>query len=389
MLGTIITFVLFVIGFPLLLFGADWLVKGASRLAVAWGISALAVGLTVVAYGTSMPELAVTVLAVWRDTGASPDAMVDSGAAGIAVGNLVGSNIANILLVLGTAAVVAPLIVSREVLRRSLPLMIFVSFLTLAFAWDWSGDGQSIITWWQGLILVSGVILYTWRAMVRGRAEKKLQLSQAEEIEEEFGQMGTGRWAWAVEVGRIVIGIACLIVGARFLVDGAVAAADWLGVSELVISLTIVAIGTSLPEIATCVVAVLRGHRDLAVGNAVGSNVFNLLLVLGTCSAVAPGGGVEINQLAMMADIPIMIAVALLALPVFYTGSVIARWEGWLFLGLYAAYTIYLILRASESPLLWPFVFAMTALVLLIFALVSLQSVWELLSSRLRATSTE
>ena len=343
MLWDIVTFFLFIAGFPLLIFGADSLVKGASRLAVAWGVSALAVGLTVVAYGTSMPELAVTVLAVWKDTGVD----ASGSAADIAVGNVVGSNIANILLVIGASACIAPLVVSREVVRRSLPLMVVVSGAVLVFAWDWNGDGDAVITWWHGLILVAGVLLYTWRALVRGRAEKKLEQSEAEEIEEEFGHLGESPWAWAIEVGRIVMGLVCLVAGGRFLVDGAVAVAEWLHVSKLMISLTIVAIGTSLPEVATCVVAVLRGHRDLAVGNAVGSNIFNILLVLGSCAVVAPGGGVEVNQLAMQRDIPFMIVVALLTLPAFFTGYVIARWEGWMFVSLYCAYTVYLILRAS------------------------------------------
>ena len=374
MIWNVITFVLFVAGFPLLIFGADSLVKGASRLAVAWGVSALAVGLTVVAYGTSMPELTVTVLAVWKDVEGS------GGAADIAVGNVVGSNIANILLVLGASAVVAPLIVSSEVVKRSLPLMVVISLMVVVFGWDYDGDGRFSIAWWQGLILVAGVFAYTIRAIQRGRTEKKLQLEQAEEIEEEFGQMGKGKWAWALEVGRIVVGLVCLVAGGKFLVDGAVAVAGWLGVSELVISLTIVAIGTSLPEVATCVVAVLRGHRDLAVGNAVGSNIFNILLVLGSCSIVAPGGGVEINELAMYRDIPFMIIVALLTLPIFYTGHVIARWEGWLFLGLYGAYTIYLILRSAGGG--EAFALRMIGAISIIFLVVILQSGMEILAKR-------
>lgn len=346
----------FLAGFPLLLFGADWVVKGASRLAVAWGISALVVGLTVVAYGTSAPELAVTIMAVWSGEG-SPD---------IAVGNVVGSNIANILLVLGVAAVVAPLVVAPVVVKRSMPLVIFISFLALAFAWDWNGDGHAVVTWWQGLILVAGAALYTWRAMRRGSAENKVQdddkmlAELEEEVKEELAHMQEeGRFGWAIELGRIVAGLLMLVLGANWLVGGAVAVAQWLGVGELIIALTIVAIGTSLPEVATCVVAVLRGHRDIAVGNAVGSNVFNILLVLGMCSFVAPGGGVEVSPQAMTADIPIMIAVAIAALPVFFTGYVIARWEGAMFLVFYAAYTVYLILREINHGLLMPFVHLM------------------------------
>ncbi len=407
MFAGILTLVLFIAGFPLLLFGAEWLVKGASRLAVAWGISALAVGLTVVAYGTSMPELAVTVLAVWNvsddaeqpapgetDAASSPPSNKVHGNPDIAIGNVVGSNIANILLVLGICAVVAPLIVSREVVMRTMPVMIFISFLTLGFAWDWNGDGRPIIAWWQGLILFAGVILYTWRAILRGRAErtaqKKLEAEQADEIEEEFGHMGAGRWAWALEIGRIMVGMVCLVVGARWLVAGAVAGAKWLEVDELIISLTIVAIGTSLPEIVTCVVAVLRGHRDLAVGNAVGSNIFNILMVLGLCSIAAPGGGVLVSPDALTADIPIMIAVAVIALPVFYTGYVISRWEGVMFLLFYVAYTVYLILRQLDSSLLTPFVNVMLFGVLPItFAVLALHSAIDFFGNRTQKVKQE
>ena len=396
MLSNIVTFALFIAGFPLLIFGADSLVKGASRLAVAWGISALAVGLTVVAYGTSMPELVVTVLAVWKDDNADADAAVESpsdapagsrdsdadnsGAADIAVGNVVGSNIANILLVIGAAAVVAPLIVSREIVRRSLPVMVAVSLLVLVFAWDWSGEGRSVITWWQGAILLAGVVLYTWRALVRGRAHKKLEQEESEEIEDEFGHLGESRWAWAIEVARILLGLICLVAGGQFLVNGAVEVAGWLGVTKLMISLTIVALGTSLPEIATCVVAVMRGQRDLAVGNAVGSNIFNILLVLGACAVASPQGGIVINPMALTYDIPIMIGVALLTLPVFYTTYKVARWEGWVFLGLYVAYTVYLILRATSNQS--TFAWVMLCVVGMIFAVVLAQSAMQLISHR-------
>ena len=369
MLWNILTFVLFVAGFPLLIFGADSLVKGASRLAVAWGVSALAVGLTVVAYGTSMPELVVTVLAVWKDSGTAGNA---GGASDIAVGNVVGSNIANILLVLGSSAAIAPLIVSREVVKRSLPLMAGVSILVFVFAWDWNRDGIAIITCWQGLILLAGVLIYTWSSLARGRKQKKAETAEADEIESEFGHLGESPWAWAIEVGRILLGLVCLVAGGKFLVDGAVAVAQWLQVSELMISLTIVAIGTSLPEVATCIVAVMRGQRDLAVGNAVGSNIFNVLLVLGACAVVAPGGGIVINPLALYQDIPIMVTVAVLSLPVFYTSYVIARWEGWVFLGLYIGYTTYLVLRATGNAT--RFAQVMLWVVAIVFAIVLTQS---------------
>lgn len=392
-MGAFLILLKFLAGFPLLLFGAEWVVKGASRLAVAWGISALVVGLTVVAYGTSAPELAVTIMATWAerpDEGPraeetrSEAAQQSTGNPDIAIGNVVGSNIANILLVLGISAVVAPLIVAPVIVRRSMPLVVFISLLVLVFAWDWNGDGRTVITWWHGLILVAGAVGYTMYAMRRGSAENAT-MPDTDEVEEEFGHMAEGRYAWAFEVLRIVFGMAMLVLGASWLVDGAVAAATWLGVSQLIIALTIVAIGTSLPEVATCVVAVLRGHRDLAVGNAVGSNIFNILLVLGACAVVSPGGGVAISRLAMTSDIPVMIAVAAFALPIFYTGYVIARWEGYLFLGLYAAYTAYLVLREIQSPALGIFVNVMLYVVLPLAVLaVAAHAIAEFVVSRRR-----
>lgn len=323
----VITGILFAIGFVLLIGGAEVLVRGASKLAVVAGISPLVVGLTVVAYGTSAPELAVTVQSSYAG---QPD---------IAIGNVVGSNIANILLILGIAASVAPLVVSKQLVRLDVPIMIAISAVMLAMAWD------GVVTQIEGGILVAGAVGYSVFAIELSRKQEKAANAANEDYEP---PPKTSFVVILKQIGLIVVGLALLVVGARWLVNGATALAQWFGVSELIIALTIVAVGTSLPEIATSVIASLRGERDIAVGNAVGSNIFNILLVLGVCAMVAPGAGVPISPSAVTFDIPIMIAVAVACLPIFFTGYAIKRWEGLMFLAYYGAYTTYLYLSATR-----------------------------------------
>lgn len=322
---------LFVLGAVLLIGGAEVLVRGASRLALAAGISPLVVGLTVVAFGTSAPELAVTVGAAF------------GGKADVALGNVVGSNIFNILFVLGLSAVVAPLAVSRQLVRLDVPLVIFASVLVLLLALD-GRIGRA-----DGLLLFSGIVAYTVYLVRRSRAET------AEGRAAEAGRGGgggdggaeAGRASWPVDVALIGLGLLLLVFGSRWLVEAAVEVATALGVSQLVIGLTVVAAGTSLPEVATSVLATLRGERDIAVGNAVGSNLFNLLVVLGLGSIVSPEA-IAVPPGALTVDLPIMIAVSVAALPILFTGYVIARWEGALFLGFYGAYMLYLVMRATD-----------------------------------------
>ncbi len=324
------TLLLFVLGGALLVAGAELLVRGASRLAVAAGISPLVVGLTVVAFGTSAPELAVTV-------GAAV-----TGQADVALGNVVGSNIGNVLLILGLSAAVAPLVVAQRLVWIEVPLMIGVSVVTLLFALD--GRIGRI----EGLLLFAGIVAYTVFAVRRSRRESAAVRA---EYREEFGRAGRSRWAWAVDCAMVLAGLALLVLGAHWLVEGAVAVAEALGVSELVIGLTVVAIGTSLPELATSVLASLRGERDIAVGNVVGSNLFNLLAVLGLGSALAPDG-IAVPRAALTFDLPVMIAVAVACLPIFFTGHAISRWEGWLFIAYYGAYTAFLILDSASHDAL-------------------------------------
>jgi len=328
---TPLTLVLFIIGFIFLIFGAELLVRGASKLAVAVGISPLVVGLTVVAYGTSAPELAVSILSSY------------SGAADIAIGNVVGSNIANVLLILGLSAAITPLIVAQQLVWLEIPLMIGLSVLV----WFMGRDG--LLGWLDGIILAGGAVAYTTFAIYQSRKENR---AVQEEYAQEFGNgQDKSPGQIARQLGLIVVGIAILVTGANWLVNGAVAIAEFFGVSQLIIGLTVVAIGTSLPELATSVVAGLRGERDIAVGNIIGSNIFNILTVLGVSALVAPQG-ITVSAVALNFDIPIMIAVAVACLPIFFTGHLIARWEGFLFLGYYILYILYLVLSARHYPAL-------------------------------------
>ncbi len=345
----VVTLGLFVLGFFLLLGGAEWLVRGAAHLAVASGISPLVIGLTVVAFGTSAPELAVSVQSALAGQG------------DIALGNVVGSNILNILFILGLAALIAPLTVSAQLVRLDVPLMIGASLLV----WWLGSDG--VLSLWDGGLLCVGIVVYTVFSIIKSRRESA---AIQDEYAEEFGDPGKGGMGWNLLL--IGAGLVLLVLGARWLVDGAVVIARWLGVSELIIGLTVVAVGTSLPEVAASVMASLRGQRDIAVGNVVGSNLFNLLLVLGAAAVVSPEG-LPVPETALNFDIPVMTAVAVACLPIFFTSHRIDRWEGALFLGYYAVYTAYLILNAMQhdslgafsATMLW-FVIPLTVITLLV-----------------------
>ncbi len=315
-------------GLVALVAGAELLVRGASRIAARLGISSLVIGLTVVALGTSSPELAVSLIAALRGDGS------------IAVGNVVGSNIANILFILGISALIVPLAVARQILRRDLPIMLGVSLLLGLIAID----GR--ITAWEGVLLLAGITSYTAFAVRLARRERASNRSATNSSAPPARSHGL-----AVNALLVAAGLAILVLGSRWLVQGAVTLARELGVSELVIGLTIVAIGTSLPEVATSILAAIRGERDIAVGNVVGSNIFNILAVLGAAGLAAPGG-LSVPAAAIRADIPFMIVVAAICIPIFITGRKISRAEGALLLLAYAGYTGYLIHGAStHGPL--------------------------------------
>lgn len=325
------TILMLIAGLALLIVGAEILVRGASRLAAAFGISPLVIGLTVVAFGTSSPELAVSVQSAL------------AGQADIAMGNVVGSNIFNVLFILGISALIIPLVVAQQLVRLDVPIMIGVSVLVYLLGLN----GQ--ISRLEGAILFAGIIAYTTFLIRQSRKENK-------EVQEEYAQeFGGGKprsaGQYLLNLVLVVAGLALLVLGARWLVDSAVTIARALGVSELIIGLTIVAAGTSMPEVATSIIAAIRGERDIAVGNVVGSNIFNILAVLGLSSLLAPNG-IAVSPPALAFDIPVMIAVAIACLPIFFTGFKIARWEGAVFLGYYAAYVLYLILDATQHDAL-------------------------------------
>jgi cation:H+ antiporter len=347
------TFVLFIVGLVLLVVGAEALVNGSARLAAAVGISPLVIGLTIVAFGTSSPELAVGIQAGLRDQ------------ADVVVGNVIGSNIFNILFILGLSALITPLLVSQRLTRVDVPLLVGISFLMLFMALD--GTFGRL----DGLILFLGVIIYTaWSFRQSRKGNEVLEAEYAHDLGLDRVQSSPH---WVRYLLLMIVGLAALILGSRWLVDGAVEFARFLGVDELIIGLTIVAIGTSLPEVATAVIATLRDERDIAVGNAVGSNIFNILSVLGFVALIAPNG-ISVDLRALWFDLPVMIAVALLCVPVFFTRGVIRRWEGALFLGYYVAYTLYLILAASGSAALPLFSTLMVAFVIPLTLLVLWQS---------------
>ncbi|MBN2447046.1 MAG: calcium/sodium antiporter [Phycisphaerae bacterium] len=322
------TTLLTVAGLILLVLGAEVLVRGASRIASAAGVSPLVIGLTVVAYGTSAPELAVSVQAAL------------SRQADIALGNVIGSNVFNVLVILGASAVITPLVVNRQLLRFDLWVMLAASALTWLFGLDGRVGGA------EGVILLCGAVAYTTFLIWKSRRENAAVQG---EFAKEFGAVRAGRLAQlGLSAVFVVIGLGLLVLGARWLLAGAVGIATALGVSQLVIGLTVVAAGTSLPEAATSIVAAIRGERDIAVGNVVGSNIFNILAVLGGAAAISDGG-VLVSPTALRVDIPVMVLVAALCLPVFFTARRIDRWEGWVFVTGYVAYTAYLVSRSSVA----------------------------------------
>ena len=327
------TIVYFIAGLVFLVIGAELLVRGASRLAAALGISPLVIGLTVVAFGTSAPELAVSVKAALDNQ------------AGIAVGNVVGSNIFNVLFILGVSALIMPLVVSKQLIRFDVPLMIALSVSVFLFALDGSFSRIEGIVWFTGLLAYVGFLIYTSR-----QDNRKAAAEIDPEVAELLGDPSE-KDAWLKNIGLIVVGLVLLVLGSRWLVDSAVIFAKYFGVSEVVIGLTIVAAGTSLPEVVTSIIATIRGERDIAVGNVVGSNIFNIMAVLGVASIVAPSG-IPVETSTLYLDIPVMIGVALACLPIFFTGQTISRSEGGLFLGYYIAYTVYLVFLATSNPAL-------------------------------------
>ena len=310
-----------VFGLVVLYFGAQALVKGGAGLALRLGLTPLVIGLTVMAFGTSSPELVVSVQAGLTGNGA------------IAVGNVIGSNICNIALILGLCALVTPLTASAQVIRREVPVMIGASVVALLMLLD------GHLARWEGALLLVGLITYTVLTVKQARVET----SQA--VAESFtSEIGPKRDGLGKSIALVVGGLGGLILGSHFFVQGAVALAESWGMSQVAIGLTIVAIGTSLPELATSLVAALKKESDVAIGNVVGSNTFNVLGILGVAALVNP---IDAPGLAW-SDLVVMLVIAVALLPLAKSGGRVNRWEGAALLVTYLAYTSWLLFQHSR-----------------------------------------
>jgi len=346
----ILDIVFVIAGLVLLIAGGEALVRGASTLAARVGLSPLVIGLVIVSAATSAPELAVTVGAV---IGGEPD---------LALGNVVGSNIVNILFILGLSAVITPLVIKRQLVRFDIPVMVGLSVLLVLV----SLDGQIGVL--DGVLLLAGLVAHTVMSIIVSRREVATAAAPPDTMP--LNSKPVPLWLAGV---LLLAGIGLLVFGAQLLVEGAVSIATGLGVSSLVIGLTVVAIGTSLPELATSIIALRRGERDMAVGNIVGSNIFNIGMVLGV-PAIIFGEGIPVPAAAIALDLPLMLAAAIALLPIAFTGFVIARWEGVMFIALYVAYTAYLVLASTQhnalegftDVMVW-FVLPLVALTLVVF----------------------
>ncbi|MFN3217891.1 MAG: calcium/sodium antiporter [Acidimicrobiales bacterium] len=350
------------IGLVCLVGGAEILVKGAAAIATRVGVQPVVIGLTVVAFGTSAPELAVS---------------VGSGLSGngdVALGNVVGSNIVNILLILGASAIVGGLAVSQRIVRIDVPLLVGVSVVALLMSLD-NRIGRI-----DGIILFAGVLAYTWW-LIRASRRETAENPENDDVAAEYAAAVEAVEGAAVErpllvqIAYVIGGLVVLVIGSQLLVDAATDIAESLGVSDLIIGLTVVAVGTSLPELATSMLAAFRGQRDIAVGNVVGSCLFNLMCVLGL-TGIVTSSGVAVGDASLRLDFPVMIAASIVLVPIFWNGFEIKRWEGFVLTAFYIAYVAYLVLDANDSDaadVVAPAALIAAPLVLMTFAVTGYQ----------------
>ncbi|HUP44188.1 MAG TPA: calcium/sodium antiporter [Thermoanaerobaculia bacterium] len=316
----------FAIGLTGLYYAAEWLVRGSSRIARAFGVTPIVVGMTVVAFGTSAPELVVSAVAAVGDQ------------SDVAVGNVLGSNIMNIALILGICALMVPIRIDRAFIRREIPIMIAVAFVVPVIAWDgW-------ISRFEAFLLVLGFVVFTVTSIRSTRLEPAEAQDEFRGFEETVGlEPGPGEKLWFDGV-LVVAGILGLVVSAHLLVTAAVFFAREFGVSELVVGLTIVAVGTSLPELATSIVAARRNEPEIALGNVVGSNICNVLLILGVAAAIRP---ISVAPSLMRFEIPVSIAVAVVLVPLMYPRARLGRFGGAVLVLCYVAFTVVLLWQAQ------------------------------------------
>lgn len=305
-------------GLALLTVGSEGIVRGASRVAAAFGVSPMMLGLTVVAIGTSMPELAVGITAANQQSGA------------LAIGNIAGTNVMNILFILGLSALLKPLSLQLRVLRLDLPVMLVAAIAMALLAWD------GVLDRLDGALLLVGAVGYTVALIRVARRESRAVRREFRTFYGVPHARGNGR-RHTRDALLLLAGMALTVLGAEWLVKGASAIARGFGVSEAVIGLTIVAIGTSAPELVTTVLSTLKGERDVAIGNLLGSSIYNIVAILGLTCVIATHP-LAIERELLVIDVPLMAGVALLCVPVFVTGRMVSREEGALFVGLYLAY---------------------------------------------------
>lgn len=306
------------VGLLLLLVGADFLVRGSVSLGLRLGVTPLVAGLTIVAFGTSSPELMIGVDAAMKGFGS------------LAIGSAIGSNVCNIALVLGAAAIVRPINIQSQIVRLDIPVMIACSLLLIALLAD------GLISKGDGILLMFGIAGYIGFSIYSSRREQK-------KIQEEFGEfVRDNLLAWWKEVLLVAIGMTLLIFGGSLLVDNAVRLAESVNIDPAVIGLTIIALGTSLPELATAMLASYRRHSDIAIGNAVGSNIFNILVVVGVSAMIRP---LMMGAVAWI-DLGVMLAMTLILVPLVATRRQLERWEGGLLVAIYVVY----ILTTAQSP---------------------------------------
>jgi cation:H+ antiporter len=303
-------------GLAILVAGAEILVRGSVGTALRFGLTPLLIGLTIVAFGTSAPELVVSIQAAYN------------GSDDIALGNIIGSNISNIALILGVAALIQPLKVQASIIRKDVPILLGTSLLLVFFLMD------GVISQLEGFFFFAGVVVFTIASIRMSKLETAVEVT--EEFEDVIPKKLFPLW---LNIVMVIAGLGLLILGAKWLVDGAIEIASSLGMSQAVVGLTIVAVGTSLPELATSVMAAIKKEGDIAIGNVVGSNIFNILCILGITAMILPvsQGGIT------TVDILLMLGLTVLLLPVLKSGYIVSRFEGGILLSIYIAYTVYLV----------------------------------------------
>ena len=323
------TLFLFIVGLASLIFGAELFLKAVDHFGLKWGVSPLIMGLTVVAFATGAPELAISIKAA------------ASGSADLVLGNIIGSNIANILLILGITSLISLLHIAKRVILIDLPIVVAVSLTLFLLAKD------GTLTKMDGGVLIMGLIGYS--IFTYYRIQKSKNGDPVFAYEKKAEELASGTWFYIKNGGMLILGLALIVQGSNWMVDSAVTIATLLGISELVIGLTIVSIGTSLPEVATSVAAARKGNADIAVANVLGSNLYNMLLTLGLTLLISPHV-LQVSAVAIHFDLPFMIIVTLICIPLFLGGYNLTRTDGSIFLFYYASYITFLVLDALSAP---------------------------------------